>query len=230
MRLKVLHISDTHGCHKGFGNIIDPSYDMIIHSGDCSNHRSPYENEPEVRNFLDWFSVLPVEHKIFVPGNHDTSIEKGLVTRRTIENMNIIYLENEDVTIKGIKIWGSPITPTFGSGWAWNRDRSKIHRAWDNIPDDTDIIVTHGPPKGILDLSHDRNGNLENCGCSNLRKRVDTIKPRYVMFGHIHNGKDYPNNAGIMQLQGSNTIFSNGACCTDGKWGELTSYGNTFMI
>ena len=77
--MRIWHISDTHTYH---GLLKVPTnIDMVIFSGDCSNPRDPYVNEQEVRNFITWFASLPIKHKVFVAGNHDTSIVKGLITK-----------------------------------------------------------------------------------------------------------------------------------------------------
>ena len=121
--MKIWHISDTHTYH----NLLEipTGIDMVIFSGDCSNPKDPYTNEVEVRGFIDWYRKLKIPIKIFVAGNHDTSIEKKLVTSEDFSRCGIIYLENGDIIIDGIKIFGSPYTPTFGYGWAFNKDRHK---------------------------------------------------------------------------------------------------------
>ena len=226
--MKILHISDTHTFHELLE--IPNGIDMVIFSGDCSNPRDPYSNEPEVRRFIEWFSALPIEYKVFVAGNHDTSIEKGLVTKGDFDNECIYYLENTHVTIEGIKIFGSPFTPSFGMGWAFNKDRTKLERIWSKIiDDDTDIVITHGPPKGILDLGVDRNNMMEFCGCKSLWNVIKSINPKLVLFGHIHNCNDVI-NAGTRTVDGLNTTFSNGSVVTDGKFGKLSSHGNVFEI
>jgi Icc-related predicted phosphoesterase len=224
--IKIWHISDTHTYHE----LLDiPDVDIVIFSGDCSNPSNPYYNEPEVRKFIEWFGGLKIPHKIAIGGNHDTSIEKRLVRLEDFTKAGIIYLENNSIEVSGLKIWGSPITPEFGVGWAWNRKREKMYKVWDSIPDDTDIIVTHGPPKTIMDLSYDKNYKLEFCGCSNLFKRVLTIKPKAVLFGHIHNNEGIY-NAGIRKILNLETIFSNGSVVTDGKFGVLSSQGNIIEV
>jgi len=225
--MKILHISDTHGYH-GLLPIPD-GLDIIIHSGDASNHRSPYMNREEMLNFLEWYGTLLVPYRIFIAGNHDTSIEAGLITKKDFEDRGIIYLENESVEINDIKIWGSPCTPSFGQGWAFNKDRAKIHKIWDTIPEDTDIVVTHGPCKGVLDLSYSPANVLEFCGCANLKKRILNIQPFIFMSGHIHNTEDII-NAGTTRLSAYKTTFSNGSVVTDGKFGSLSSIGNLFNI
>jgi Icc-related predicted phosphoesterase len=202
---------------------------MIIHSGDCSNPRDPYKNESEVRDFIDWYKEIPVKHKIYVAGNHDTSIEKGLVTKDDFKNAGIIYLENESVVIDGIKIFGSPHTPNFGN-WAFMKERTKLERFWRlAIDEDVNIVVTHGPPKGILDKSYDRENNLECCGDKSLLNRILEVQPTYSLFGHIHNCKDIV-NAGVQKLSVCNTFFSNGSVVTDGRFGKLSSNGNLITI
>lgn len=225
--MKILHIGDTHTFHKLL--IIPKNIDLIIFSGDCSNPRNPYNNEPEVREFIDWFGGLPIKYKIFVAGNHDTSIEKGLVTKEDFNQNNIHYLENSSVEIEGIKIFGSPYTPQFGQ-WSFMKARHKLDRIWGiAIPPDSDIVVTHGPPKGVLDLSYDTEGKLEFCGDKSLMNRIKEINPILMLFGHIHNNKDIV-NTGTRVVYGLDTIFSNGSVLTDGKFGKLTSQGNIFEI
>ena len=226
--IKIWHISDTHGHHDLL--TVPEDIDIVIHSGDCSNPRDPFLNEPEVHEFLDWFSSLPIKHKIFVAGNHDTSIEKGLIKPDYILSKGITYLENSYALVLGLKIFGSPLTPTFGFGWAFNKTRPKLDRIWRDLIDlDTDIVVTHGPPKGILDLSFDRDDNLERCGDKSLLNRLLEVKPKLCLFGHIHNCQDIINQ-GVRKLSNFDTLFSNGSVVTDGKFGRLSSNGNIFEI
>jgi Icc-related predicted phosphoesterase len=225
--MKIWHISDTHGFHDLLK--VPNGIDMVIHSGDCSNYRDPYSNESEVRNFIDWYKELPIKHKVYVAGNHDTSIEKGLVKASEFYENNIHYLENDYVTIEGIKIFGSPHTPQFGN-WAFMKDRVKLERFWRvAIHEPCDIIVVHGPPKGCLDKSYDRDNYMESCGDKSLLNLVLDMQPKYMLFGHIHNTKDIL-NAGMLELSGCSTWFSNGSVVTDGKFGKLTSNGNILEI
>jgi Icc-related predicted phosphoesterase len=225
MSLKIWHISDTHTFHDLL--TIPENVDVVIFSGDCSNPRDPYNNEPEVREFIDWYASLDIKYKIFVAGNHDTSIEKGLVTKEDFSNNNIIYLENDYVTIEGFKIFGSPFTPTFGN-WAFMKARDKINKVWEQVDDDVDVFIVHGPPKGVLDCSYSREGVFERCGCGALSKHIlNRIKPKLVCFGHIHNYKDII-NAGVLIT--NDITFSNGSVVTDGKFGKLSSNGNIFNL
>jgi len=225
--MKIWHISDTHTYHGLLD--IPKDIDMVIHSGDCSNPQDVVKSHSEILDFIYWFGMLPIKHKVFVAGNHDVAIERGWITRDHFIKEGIIYLQNESITIDGITIWGSPYTPSFGSGWAFNKKREKLHDLWATIPDNADIVVTHGPPKGVLDLSYDHSNKLEYCGCSAFKKRMLQLQPKLCLFGHIHNCQDII-NAGTLKLSAYPTIYSNGSVVTDGKFGLLSSNGNILEI
>lgn len=229
--MKIWHFSDSHTYH---GLLKVPECDVAIFSGDCSNPRDKYANEQEVLNFLCWFGMeVKATHKIFVAGNHDTSIEAKFVGLDKFNEYGIVYLENESCIIKHgfeeYNVWGSPVTPSFGVGWSFNKKRDKLYDLWQTIPVNTDIVISHGPPKGILDLSFDPSGKLEFCGCEALRKRILVIKPKLVCFGHIHS-MDGIDNQGYMKLANNDTIYSNGSVVKDGKFGKISSHGNIFEI
>lgn len=229
--MKILHISDTHGFHGTFPDKRFEDIDVVVHSGDCSNWRDVSRNSVEVKDFIEWYKNIPVKHKIFVAGNHDTSIERRLITSEDFTKAGIIYLENTETTIDGVKFWGSPHTPTFGD-WAFMKAREKINKVWDTIPANTDILIVHGPPKGIRDLSFDREGKLEMCGCNALFKKCKRIRNlKAVCFGHIHNMDGVDTNQGVSVYDFSDTIFSNAACVYDGRFDKgLTSFGNIIII
>ena len=173
-------ISDTHGQHHELRDF--PRGKGLIHAGDMSSNGS----RESVIDFLKWFASLDYQYKIFIAGNHDWFFEKN--DRNEINKIipsNVIYLENEGIEIEGIKIWGSPISPEFNN-WAFNRRRGEeINKVWNLIPSDTDILITHGPPQGILD----RTNNWENVGCLDLLTKIMEIQPKFHLFGHIH--EDY---------------------------------------
>ena len=200
-KMKILCISDTHGKHT---LIKLQDADMIIHAGDCTNQRDSILNGPELEAFFKWFSSLPYKYKIYIPGNHDTSFPKNYVQIPE----NIIVLSHREVEIEGVKIFGSPYTPEFGVGWAYNVDRSKIQRYWEQIPKDIDIIVTHGPAKGIMDLTFTKEGNLFQCGCKSLLNTIKDIKPKFHIFGHIHDESGIY-NAGEFNVPKIGTTFVN---------------------
>lgn len=211
MKKRIWLISDTHSRHSEL--VVPDNIDMVICAGDISNPRDPYRGQQEILNFCTWYSSLPIKHKVLTPGNHDTAFEHKLIDMATLYP-SITFLVHEFVDIEGIKIFASPYTPTFGSGWAYNVDRHKIGKYWEVIPDNTDILVTHGPPKGILDLT--QYGNASNgeglvyfqCGCEDLLKRVKKIEPKYHVFGHIHTEANCP-NSGTQRIVNCETTFVN---------------------
>jgi Icc-related predicted phosphoesterase len=226
MKLKIWHISDTHGFHKQL--TIPEGIDLIIHTGDCSNHIDPYQNEWEVKDFLMWYEQVPIPNKIYIPGNHDTSIERNLVKASDFVSRGIHLLIHDWVEIEGIKIFGSPYTPTFGQ-WSFMKSRETINRVWEQIPEGMDIVGVHGPCKGILDLSYNRQKELEFCGDMALRKHVlNRVKPKYFLSGHIHNFEDII-NTGFRYLPDYDITFSNAAAVTDRKFNlGITYNGNVF--
>lgn len=230
--MKILHISDTHGFHKQIPIDRFEGIDVIIHSGDVSNFMNPVYNSIEVLDFIDWFKNVPVPVKILIAGNHDTSIERKMYRKEDFYSNDIYYLENEEVIIDGIKFYGSPYTPTFGT-WAFMKARDKLNKVWEVIPNDVDVLIVHGPPKGIRDLSFNREGKLEMCGCSALMKRIQKLESslKLVAFGHIHNMNGIDTNQGISHYSWTPTVFSNAACVYDGKFDKgLTSFGNIINL
>jgi Icc-related predicted phosphoesterase len=174
--LKFTCISDTHGKHN---SLQLPEGNVLIHAGDVSSMGKEYE----VLNFLDWFAKQDYEYKIFIAGNHDFYFER--MHDADIQNIipsNIIYLNDSGVTINGINIWGSPISPWFYD-WAFNRHRGEpIKKHWDLIPTNTDILITHGPAFGILDYTT----SGMRVGCEDLLLKVEEVKPKFHICGHIH--------------------------------------------
>lgn len=234
---RIWHISDTHGHHKELK--VPSDVDIVIHSGDASNYKDPYRNEAEMHSFLTWYSSLKIPYKIFVAGNHDTSIEKGLILKEDMKNsMGIDYLYMETIEVLGYKIWGSPYVPRYGD-WAFMKPRNKMmKKVWDFIDLEADIIVTHTPPKGILDYSdrriHDPTINttitvVEDCGCLSLKKCIIQINPKLHCFGHIHSTRNIQ-NAGTRTMPGLQTVFSNGSCCMDGERNRMVFNGNVIDL
>ena len=178
----VLHISDTHGLHKRLGEL--PPADVIVHSGDFTMAGS----EAETVDFLNWFCELPHPHKIFICGNHDECLYGASIDG--LDN-NVYYLCNSGVEIDGVKFYGVPM---FMADCISERQ----NRNYMAIPDDTDVLVTHTPPYGILD--YDDNIHY---GSEKLLQRVLVVSPRLHLFGHIHRQHGVTDN-GI-------TNFSNGA-------------------
>ena len=152
---------------------------MLLHAGDIS-----YKGDRrEIEDFLEWFGKLPYAHKIFIAGNHDFFFEreKPEIIRKSIPE-TVHYLKDEEIVIDGIKIWGSPYTPWFFR-WAFNKRRGvSLASHWENIPADADIVLTHGPVYGILDVVI----NEQHAGDKDLFKKIMQVKPKVHVCGHIH--------------------------------------------
>jgi len=196
--MKTQIISDTHGKHHEIN--IEKDLDMIIHCGDSTNYYEWMPNQKEFENFIVWFSALPIKHKVLIAGNHDAWATKPYNIDR-VKELGINYLEHEYLEIEGKILFGSPYTPTFNN-WHFMKDRSKLDKWWQVLVPNIDVLITHGPPHGILDLSRNRDNVLEYCGDKALLRHVLQNKPKYHCFGHIHNYKDCVN-------QGTGYIFIN---------------------
>lgn len=172
--MKLVAISDTHLHQPEI-----PECDLLIHAGDACMSGS----KKQLNQFIQWLRYVPAKRKVYVPGNHDRAMDKS-DCRDLFKCTGIDVLLNSAIEINGLKIWGSPVTPKFYD-WAFMHQRGKdIAYQWAKIPDDTDILVTHGPPYGHGDLVRDR-----HAGCFQLLKRVIEVAPRYHFFGHIHEGR-----------------------------------------
>lgn len=174
--MKLALFSDTHATE---GKVVIPDADILIFAGDMTHCRTARD----VANFNDFLSSLPHRQKIVIGGNHDHRLARDLDKARALLS-HAIYLQDEAVVVSGITIYGSPWQPTFNERAcdAFALPRGKALKAkWEMIPPGVDILVTHTPPAGILDQA----GPVSH-GCSDLAAAVARIKPRYHIFGHIH--------------------------------------------
>lgn len=168
--MKILFLSDTHGKHHELQNL--PQADMIIHAGDITWHGT----SEEVSDFIEWFGSLDYKYKIFIGGNHDFCLEeKDAKVVQSFLPENCFYLCNSGITIENIKIWGIPF-------FLSDDINGLLPQQIAQIPSKTDILITHNPPLGILDKSTFG----ANMGDGDLQERVETVKPQYHLFGHIH--------------------------------------------
>jgi Icc-related predicted phosphoesterase len=174
--MRIVAISDTHGYHE---ELTIPDGDVLVCAGDISHGEGTMQ---QVRNFNDWFNRQPHKHKILVPGNHDFPFQdQAGAAAFAITKAHLLI--DAEVVIEGIKFYGSPWQPWFHD-WAFNAPKNgNLKDVWAKIPDDTDVLITHGPPKDILDRV-DRGGY--NVGCEDLAARVLEVVPRAHIFGHIH--------------------------------------------
>lgn len=191
--MKIVVLSDTHFMHE---KIAIPEADVLVHCGDSLGHGT-LEELDQLDQFL---GTLPHAHKLLIAGNHDWCFEREPEAARALVR-NAIYLEDEGVELGGTKFYGSPWQPWFFN-WAFNLKRGKpLHDVWAKIPEDTEVLITHGPPHGVLD----RTTQGEVAGCEELLNRVRVVKPRFHLFGHIHEGYG--------TLQTEDTQFVNASTC-----------------
>lgn len=197
--MKITFISDTHNKHnhltsKGMGNILG-SGDVLVHAGDISSMGKSHE----IKNFLDWFSNTDFKYKIFIAGNHDFGFELGYEIDQDYKDKGVIYLQDSEVIIDGVKFYGSPWQPEFYD-WAFNLPRGeKLAEKWSKIPGNTDILITHGPVYGLLDYAP-MGGHV---GCEMLYQRVFEVKPKIHVCGHIHSGYGQKSIDGVEFLNAS---------------------------
>lgn len=193
MKKKIVFISDTHNKHKhltskGMGNILG-SGDILVHAGDCTS--LGYKHE--IEQFLEWFSNTDFKYKIFIAGNHDFGFEQQTDIAQVYKDLGVIYLFDNEVTIDGIKFYGSPWQPEFHN-WAFNLSRGEeLAEKWEQIPNDVDILITHGPAYGILDYAP-IGGHV---GCEELYRKIVEVKPKIHVCGHIHDGYGQKTMGGI---------------------------------
>lgn len=216
--MRIVCISDTHSLHKIMDDLNPlPQGDVLLHAGDCTNKGKDFE----IEDFLYWFkNISGFKHKIFIAGNHDFGFEgynnrtpwiNDLLSVEKLLHTNVTYLHDSGFTIESpefsrpIKVWGSPWQPEFFN-WAFNLPRggNELREKWDMIPEDTDILITHGPPHGIRDYTE---YGKQNVGCELLRLRTDIVKPKIHVFGHIHSAY------GPAYIGG--TTFINASICTE---------------
>ncbi|XP_040568574.1 metallophosphoesterase domain-containing protein 1 isoform X1 [Lepeophtheirus salmonis] len=222
-KARIVCMSDTHSLTSHITREI-PEGDIFIHAGDFTRSGA----FKEVKEFNSWLSQLKHKHKIIIAGNHELSLDesyhpnnesrqigidighflkkndetKESFTKEDIrkELTNCVYLQDSYVTVYGLKIYGTPWQPEFG-GWAFNLKRgSKCLDKWDLIPDDTDILITHSPPVGYGD--HCSTG--VRAGCVELLNTVQRrVKPKYHIYGHIHEGYGVRSDGKIVFINAS---------------------------
>lgn len=189
--MKLTLLSDTHSKHKWIPADHLTGGDVLIHAGDMSS--MGYKHE--VIQFLKWFDSIPnYTHKVFIAGNHDWIFEKDPNKVKDVLKKfpNIIYLQDSHILIDGVKIYGSPWQPEFFD-WAFNlpRNGEELKYVWNKIPDDTDILITHGPAYGYVDRVM---GEYQHLGCESLIQRINEVQPMLHVCGHIHTGNGVKDN------------------------------------
>ena len=175
--ITICAFSDTHNRHR---ELKIPKCDILIFGGDAGI--TTYD---KFEDFNEWIGKQPAKHKIVIMGNHDRYCEQiGKNDTKLLLN-NAIYLENESVQIEGIKFWGSPCSLEF-HGWSFMGNEERLAQIYQHIPENTDIVISHGPAFGILDVV-----GWKNQGSQALRYRIDEISPKYLISGHIHEDRGF---------------------------------------
>jgi predicted phosphodiesterase len=208
--MRIVIISDTHGLHE---HVTVPEGDVVIHCGDFTKtgHSS------QVASFARWMSKLDFKHRIAIAGNHDLSFEATHSERKKVKQMlsdcYVTYLQDSAIEFDDVKFYGSPWQPEF-CNWAFNLPRGKaLKDKWAQIPLDTNILITHGPPYGILDWVENNRYNQGrdlHQGCEELADRVTRLPNlKLHCFGHLHLN-------GGQQMVVDGKTFINAAVCDEG--------------
>jgi Icc-related predicted phosphoesterase len=170
--MRIVAVADTHLFHD---ELVIPDGDVFIHAGDLCRGG----DLDELRVAADWITSLPHRYKVVVAGNHDWAFDRDRAAARALF---ATYLEDSEVTLDGVRFYGSPWQPAFND-WAFNLPRGAALAAkWSLIPTGIDVLVTHSPPDGL----GDRSPVGHRAGCADLRARVAEVAPRLHLFGHIH--------------------------------------------
>lgn len=178
--MRLVCLSDTHGLHRHIPEV--PEGDVLIHAGDCLGQGTL----ANVEDLNEWLGTLPHRYKLVIAGNHDRAFQDTPGAARACLT-NAVYLEDNGVEIEGMRFWGSPWTPTF-QDWHFMLDRGQpLREQWQRIPETTDVLITHGPPRRIGDEIAVR-GKCQNVGCLDLLERVGQLNLTAHVFGHIHEG------------------------------------------
>lgn len=212
--IKIVCISDTHNGHskQSFSRRIEKmGGDLLIHAGDFGENGS----KCEVDDAFKWLcSLNNFKYKIFISGNMDgIGLEKRNLWEKSREDRdlyskkhNVIYLENDHCEVEGLTIYGSPYTPEFYGGFQYQRRSTDAKKLWSKIPESCDILVSHGPPSGILD----KTSRGDRVGCHDLLEAINerpSIKA--VVFGHVHHSYGFhkSNNKWFINAAQYNGIY-----------------------
>lgn len=172
--MKLVLVSDTHGAC-----INIPKCDILIHAGDICTSQSFHYQIVLLNKFQSWLQTLTTRC-VFVPGNHDLIFEKS----KHLANLSCDILIDKLIEINGLKIYGSPWQLPFGENWAFNTSEEQLEKKYSLIPNDTDVIISHGPPYGF----GDKIINGFHVGSKSLLNVIKKINPKLVVTGHVHEG------------------------------------------
>ncbi len=187
-------LSDTHMAHD---DLVVPSCDLLVHAGDWSRRGT----EAEARTFLAWLGSRTARARVLTAGNHDHfAAREPEAMRRLAEEHRVTYLVDAEADVLGLRVWASPYTPRFGK-WSFQEPLEDLALRWRAIPEGVDVLVTHGPPRGV----GDRTFLGAHVGCPALRDASIARAPALHVFGHIHEAR------GEGRVEGVRTRFVNAA-------------------
>jgi Icc-related predicted phosphoesterase len=196
--VKIVIVSDTHDRHEELGVLRG---DDLIHCGDSGLGFTG--GADSVKRVDGWFARQRFELIIYVGGNHDFEVQ-ARASRGERVFRHAFYLEDQVLTFGHLTFYGSPWIPEL-EHWAFFLPARELQKKWDLIPERTDVLIAHTPPRDVLD----RNSRDKSCGCPDLARKVDLVKPRLHCFGHVHA------SAGV--LLSRTTTFIN-ASLVDGQY------------
>lgn len=183
--MRIVALSDCHGCLPE----TVPECDLLLLAGDLCptrDHSCLFQAQWLGGEFRDWLTRQPARRIVGIAGNHDLIFERA--AHLVPGDLPWTYLQDSGVEWEGLRIWGTPWQPWFFD-WAFNGGPEPLKRIWSRIPDDTDILLVHGPPFGYGDAVSSRQGEVRRTGCPHLLERIQAIAPKLVVFGHIHEGR-----------------------------------------
>ena len=187
--IKIVAISYLHG---QFPKV--PKCDLLIVAGDIcpdrvygvyARHAPDWQLKWFENNFIPWAEEQPAEFVVVTWGNHDFA---GHLKPNAEYVDKISLVSDGPILVNGIKLWLTPWSNQFME-WAWMKPHDQLAEIYAKIPEDIDILISHQPPYGFGDVYPNiDNGNLEHVGSSELLYRIERIKPKIVICGHLHRG------------------------------------------
>lgn len=175
---------DCVGCLHGHHPKLEGG-DLLIVTGDLTarDHLAS-----EWVKFYKWMHNLDYKYKVIIGGNHDNMFQtnKYEIIFEHWKSIDSTYLCNSETEFEGLKIWGTPHSLLFDGVnprcTAFMGTEEELKKEYDKIPEDIDILISHTPPHGILDMNKD----ADHCGSIALRETMMRVKPKYLICSHIH--------------------------------------------
>lgn len=201
--MRLVCISDTHSLHERIPHI--PDGDVLIHAGDCTGSGSL----PQLDEFTRWFGAQPHKQKLLIAGNHDFCFERYRVwSQEMCLNQGVTYLRGESVVLEGFSFYGFPWQPIF-KHMAFNARDGELKRRLKLVPEETNVLISHGPALHIFDYIPDEGLHV---GCYHLAKRIEQLPNlRAHICGHIHESYGFA----VREIDG--VKFAN-ACSCDARY------------